>query len=812
MKFYILLAFACLFSLAGFAQTPGGAASISGSVVDSLKNAPVAYVTISLRETGKTEVLKSTYSQENGSFTFSGLAPKSYELLLSFVGYAPRTIPVTGLSETNLQVKIPAIKLQGGTSQLKEIEISTQKILITQDIDKISYDVEADPESSSNTVLDMLRKVPMVTVDADDNIQLKGNSNYKVLINGKTSALFVRNPKDVLKSMPASSIKKIEVITNPPARYEAEGVGGIINIITNKKNPGGYNGSVNGGIRVPKSYNGGAYLTVKTGKFGFSGSYGSNAWWQPQNINSYIRRETNGSQLSQNGEGKNNGHNKYADAQLSFELDSLNLITGSFSFYDGINDIRSSQNVLLTDALGNPFQKYIRQNQNDDTWNGHDLGIDYQRSFKKSEEQIFTLSYKYNTNGYGTFSDFSNVGELNFPTQIGQTENASDESEHTFQADYVQPFGKNTWEAGLKSISRLNQSTYFYALQNPDNSEFVIDPAQSNDFDYKQDVYAGYASVSLKMKDWGLKAGGRLEQTIIDAKFKSCQTAAEQDYFSKIPSVAISRKLKEGQDAKFSYTQRIERTGLWYLNPYENRIDPLNVSFGNPNLEPTKTHSFDLSHSAFIKTSSLNSSLYYNFTNNAIQSVTELSGDTSLTTYDNTGKEQNLGLSLNTNLNPTNKLNLNLNSNLNYTKVFGTVNGEKASNDGISVSLFGFASYKFEKNWKLSGNVGYNSRMVMLQGRSGGYFHSSFTFGKTFLKNDKATVNLTFNNPSQRTRKWRNEINDPQFYQLQESEFVIRRFGISFTYKFGELKGGIAQKKRGIANDDVKGGKSGGGN
>ncbi len=785
--------------------------TLKGVVTDSVKTAPLAFVTVSLRETSKTEILKSTYSQENGAFAFSGLPPKPYELLFSFVGYAPKVVPVTGLSENNGTVNLAKIKLQASTSQLKAVEITTQKLLVTQDIDKISYDVEADPESKSETVLDMLRKVPMVTVDADDNIQLKGSGSYRILINGKTSALFVRNPKDVLKSMPASSIKKIEVITNPPAKYEAEGVGGIINIITVKDNPGGYNGSVNGGIRTPFSYNAGAYLTVKAGKFGFSGTYGTNSWWQPVNNRNFYRRETNGRELTQTGTGKNNGDNNYGNGQLSFELDSLNLFTGSFNAYKGSNIIESGQHVLLQ-FQEVPIQKYTRSSLMDETWGGYDLGADYQHSFRKNKDQILTLSYKYNRNGYGNLSDFANLGELNFTSQTGKTDNVNEESEHTWQADYVQPFGDHTWEAGLKSISRLNNSTYFYAILNPDNGKFEIDPTQSNDFNYHQDIYAGYTSVSLKKNNWGLKAGARLEETRINATFQTSETAAKQDYFNLIPSVAISRKLKEGQDMKLSYSQRIERPGLWFLNPYENRTDPKNISYGNPKLEATRSHTFDLSHSAFIKTSSLNSSLFYNFTNNAIQEFTELKQDTSITTYKNTGKEQNIGLSVNAGLNLSKNLNLNLNSNLNYVFLNGNVNGLETSNNGFSAGVYGYAGYKFEKNWKLSGNIGFNSRQVTLQGRSGGYMHSSFTFGKTFLKNDKATINLTANNPFQKTRRWISEVENPEFYQRQESRFLIRRFGISFNYKFGELKGGIAQKKRGIENDDVKGGKSGGGN
>lgn len=812
MKNWFLLVCVFLISLTTQAQNPAGKASISGIITDSLKNEPVAFVTISLRENGKNEVLKSTYSQENGRFSFAGLEPKPYELLISFVGFQPKTVKAEGLSESNLNLKLPAIILVNSTSQLKEVEVTTQKLLITQDIDKISYDVEADPESKTETVLDMLRKVPMVTVDSDDNIKLKGSGSYKVLINGKTSSLFVNNPKDVLKSMPASSIKKIEVITNPPAKYEAEGVGGIINIITNKNNPGGYNGSVNMGLRAPKAYNGNAYVTVKAGKFGLSASGGGNSWWQPESKQNYLRQEITGARLTQNGGGKGNGRNRYGNAQLSFELDSLNLFTGSVSLYSGNDDNTTAQNVLSTNAQGEPVQKYIRTDDGSNFWKGNDVSFDYQRGFKRHEEQLLTLSYKRSTNGYGNFSDFAYLPELNYLAQTGKTENKNDETEHTLQADYVQPFKEHTLEVGLKSITRLNSSTYFYALLNENSGQFEKDPRQSNDFDYRQDVYAGYSSLNLNKKDWSLRLGARLEETKIDAKFITSDTTATQDYFNLIPSVAISRKLKEMQDLKLSYTQRLERPGLWYLNPYVNRIDPKNISYGNPKLDATVTHAFELAHSAFVKNSSLNSTLYYNFTNNAIQEFTRLNGDTSITTYDNLGKVQNVGISLNGNLNITKKLNLNLNTNADYTYLKGFVNGQEVTNNGFTASIFAYAGYKFEKNWKLNGNVGFSSRGVQLQGRSGGYYHSGLTFGKTFLKDDKATLNLSINNPFNRTRKWKNTINGDDFTQHQESEFVIRRIGFAFTYKFGQLKGGIAQKKRGIENDDVKSGKSGGGN
>ncbi|KAA9331905.1 TonB-dependent receptor domain-containing protein [Adhaeribacter soli] len=810
-KIYLLFLTLCAFCSVTHGQTDSAKGIIRGIVTDSASNTALDYVSISLKESGKTEILRSTYTNEKGEFSFSGLILKPYEVLISYVGYQPKTIKVESLSATRPTVNLPKIKLQPSTKQLQEVEVTSQKILVTQDIDKISYDVEADPESKSNTVLDMLRKVPMVTVDADDNIKLKGNSNYKVLINGKASALFARNPKDVLKSMPASSIKKIEVITSPPAKYEAEGIGGIINIITNKDTPGGYNGSVNVGARTPTGFNAGAYLTVKTGKFGASANYGTNSWTSPRNTNNFIRQDLlRNTQFTQTGEGKNTGGNHYGGLQLSYELDSLNLFTGNATLYDGDNDIQMNQQALLESGT-TTLQQYLRTNDRNEYWNGHEVGLDYQRGFRRNKEQLLTLSYKFSRNGYGNQVDFTYEPLLNYQKLKGRTDNASNEREHTVQADYVQPFGENNLEVGLKSITRLNDSKYFYDTLNHASGQFINDPKQTNNFDYHQDIYAAYASVTLKKNDWGLKLGSRLEETRINANFSSSETSAQQDYLNLIPSIALSRKLKEMQDLKLSYNQRIERPGLWFLNPYVNRIDVKNISYGNPDLDATTSHNFELAHSTFVKNSSFNTSASYTFTNNSIQQFTTIYPDSAVTTYGNLGREQNLGFSVNTNLNLTDKLNLNLNTSLNYVILNGFLQDKPVQNEGFTAGIFGYGSYKFEKKWRLSANMGYYSRSITLQGRNGGYYFNSLTLTKTFLKDDKATASLWVQSPFQKFRRWESELNDPAFTQTQKGAFQLRRIGISFSYKFGKLKGGIASKKRGIQNDDVKGGKSGGG-
>jgi len=823
MKNIFLLLFFCgLFMGRATAQVPANNAIIKGLVIDSAKTAPLGYVTIGVREVGKKDAIKSTYTQDNGSFEVTGLEPKPYEVVVNFIGFKSRILKVTAFPADNPVVNLGRIMLSPTASQLKEVEVTAQKLLIKQDIDKITYDVEADPESKTMTALDMLRKVPLITVDAEDNIQLKGSGSYRVLINGKTSSLFVRDPKEVLKSMPANTIKNIEVITNPPAKYEAEGVGGIINIITVKKNLGGYNGSINLGARTPTGYNAGGYLTAKTGKFGFSGYYGNNYNESPTTENNLYRDDyIQKIRLNQRGSNSNRGNFNYLDGNLSYELDSLNLITGNYSFNVSDNTSNLTQQVINTNYAGTPVLSYSRFSQGAYQWHGYDVGLDYQRSFRKNKEQLFTLSYKYNNGGNDSNNDFR-LEYTDRPEVLSNTENNGTSAEHTVQADYVQPIGKNNLEVGIKTITRLNSSDYFYANLNPDNGQYILDPTQSNNFDYHQDIFAGYSSYGFKKGDWGLKLGARLEETRINANFASSDTVAKQDYFNLIPSIALSRKLKDMKTARLSYTQRIERPGLWYLNPYVNRIDPRNISFGNPNLVAAVNHAFDLSYSTFVKKSSVNTSLYYNFTNNSIQQFTTLGTDSvARTTYGNIGKNQRLGLSLNTNMNLTKNLNLNLNASANFVQLNGIITQADTatntsvltpvSNNGINANVFGYVSYKFGKTWRASGNIGYNSPQILLQGTSAGFAYNSFSVSKMLFKKDKGSINLSVSSPFQRNRRFFNELNDTRFYQNSESFYVMRRVSLSFNYRFGKLQGDIARKKRGIKNDDVQGGGSGGG-
>jgi Outer membrane protein beta-barrel family len=684
--------------------------------------------------------------------------------------------------------------------QLKEVKVITKMQLVEQDIDKLTYHVDADPESKSMTALDMLRKIPLIIIDADDNMQVNGSGNFLVLVNGRRSSLFVRSPKDVFKSMPASSIRNIEIITNPSSRYEAEGVGGIINVITNKKMINGYNGSANMIVSSPKGFSTSGNLTAKAKKFGFSGYFGSDDLLSSTSSNFLRENINNKNILKQTGEGQTNNSSRYFGTEFSYELDSLNLITANYSLNVSNGDNNFRQQVKLLNASGNITEEYGYINNGETKWNGNDFGVDYQRNFKKSNEQLLTLSYQLSNNG-NTSPSYYTQQKANNNIQANYSDNNDHYTGHTAQADYLYSLKKQTIELGIKSIFRDNTSDYLYKAQLPGSSVYILDSSQSNNFDYNQNIYATYASLTLKKKYLGLKIGVRLEETEVDAKFRSTRSQARQNYLNLIPNITLSQKLKGHGIIKVSYTQRVERPGLYYLNPYVNVSDPKNISYGNPKIRPAINNVLYLTYNTFIRGSSISANAFHNFTNNSIQRFTTLGADSiAKTTFDNIGKNQTSGISLSGMTTLFKNLSITLNSTATYIKFTGMINGRNQNNAGLVFNVFGYSSYRFDKGWHASGNIGYSSPNILLQGKSLGYAWNSISIQKDLLQDNHSSIGLSVTSPFKKYRRYFTEVNDPEFHQLQESYSAGRRFNLSYNYRFGKLQDGITRKKRGIKN------------
>lgn len=776
---------------------------IKGIVADSVTRQTLSYVTVGLKNE-KGESLKSTLTKEDGSFLLNPLQPGKYNLTVVALGYRRKTI----LVESRENVDLMTIYMSPEASSLKEVTVLADKPFVKMDIDKISYDLQADPESKVNNVLDMIRKVPLLSLDHEDNILMKGSGQFRILINGKPSAMLEKSPKDILRSMPASTIQNIEVITNPPAKYDGEGLTGIINIVTVKKIDNGYNGNINLSYRSPRGGPAfGSNFNFKQGKWGVSvGAFG-NMFNDPLNINFNERQVfgLNSSNLRQDGTTTSNSKNLGGNMTLSYELDSLNLISVQLSANTGKGET-DRELISLFRSPGAILEAYNMLYASSGRWKGSDASLNYQLGFKKSKQQLLTLSYRHTQFNDNRNLDIILSEKVNYTLPDFRQFNKGGPSEQTIQLDYVQTVKKATMETGVKGIFRDNYSDFQYRSKNLSGG-FEMNPALSNQYDNTQNVLGFYNSWQLNLKKWGFKAGLRLEQTKINADFKSSATVNKQDYTNLLPSVSVSRKINTKLSLGIAYSQRIQRPSIWDLNPFVNRENPNLERTGNPGLKPVSANNFQFTMTRSGKTT-LSTVFSHSYTNNALQFYLLYDTQTQINKLMpfNTGTNKSTGLNLNISHPITSKWNTSFNTNLNYVKVTGFVENTPAENEGITGNFMLSSGYRFDKGWRINGNINYAlTPFILLQGKGRTIVFSGLSVNKDLLK-EKLSLSAQLSNPFTKYMYFPNNLRTDNYEFVKSDRSWFRVFAYSLNYKFGKLKGTIAKNKRGINNDDVEGG------
>ena len=778
-------------------------ASIAGIVVDSATKNPLAMVTIRLKKANN-ETIQIMVSQEDGSFKFPSVVPASYSVSIEAFGYALKRITVDSLTFISQTIDLKSIYLAGTVVGLKEVAISGDRQLIRRKADRIIYDLKADPESKSNNVLGMMRKIPYLSVDGDDNLLMKGNSSFKVLINGKPSGSMEGNLKAVLKSIPASTIDRIEVITTPPSRYDAEGLGGIINIITNKKNNDGFNGSLNVNESFPVGGPGvGGSFTAKSGKFGISSFGGGSIYHLPQTFNTNKRVDAVGTTLEQEGHQRSTNKTAYFGTEWSYLADSVNLLTAQLNYNGSRVKDHSAQASALTGANGH-LQQYGFENENQATGYGIDAGINYEMGFKRMKNRLLTFSYLFGTSLNDKNGKIAFDNRVNFATPDFQQTDHQRFKEHTFQVDFVTPVKKLNIEAGLKGILRKNNSDFAYNSLNTALGLYETDPVLSNSFSNTQNVFSAYNSYQLNLNSWNINAGVRIEETVIRADFSSTASVADQDYFNLIPSLAIGKGFENGSSISFGFSQRVRRPGISRLNPYIDRSNPNYEITGNPDLRPVLLNDIQFGYSSNKKIA-LNIGFNYSFMNNLDLQVVNFNPATQVTriTYANTGKSSSAGVNFNLSYQVTSSYNARLNGNSMYLWLSGQDNGQPINNDMLIYAVTLSNVVRLNHGWALNADLGINSRNPTgLQGYTNGFFSSAFNFNKDVIK-DKFSIGGGIKNPFTKYRNSLNRTFGPQFSQVYENENYFRTFNISLNYNFGKLKDNINKNKVGIKNNDV---------
>ncbi len=786
------------------AQTKLPMCQLIGIVADSATKKPMDFVTLSLRSDRNIPV-KTALTKSGGAFALEILSPSKYQLVLIFTGYQTKTIIIENKDSTAKLINLDTVFMAPKTTRLEEVTITTDRPIIKQQADRITYNLQADPESKGSNVLTMMRKVPFISVNANDNILLKGNASFKVLINGKPSGMVESNLKAVLQSMPASTIQSIEVITNPPAKYDAEGMAGIINIITNKKIDNGYKGTVNFNENFPAGGPGiGTSFSAKQGRFGISGYGGASTYSSPlaQYANNRTTFGSDATSLVQNGNIQSKNRNGYFGTEISYEIDSLHLISGQFSINGNHLDGHTYQMSMLRKAVN--LQRYDLDNSNNGGGNGMDASINYQLGFKADKNRLLTFSYRYLNYGNNQHSNLTITNTINYNQPDYQQDNNTQTSEQTFQIDYVHPVKMLNIEAGIKGILRNNTSDYQYLLYHSSSGLFEPYPDFSDQFNYSQNVFSAYNSYRYGIKSWSFSAGIRAEQTVVDADFISTASTVKHHVFNLIPTVSVNKEFKDRSSLSFGFNQRIKRPNIRRLNPFVDRSNPDFTSSGNPKLQNVLINNLQLSYSKSKKLS-VTVALGYSFIGNIDlrTSTFDTSANITRITYQNTGKAYRSGIDFNISY-PINKnWNMSVNGNVAYFELSGLVSNTVIENKLLTSNVSISSGYNFKQGWRLNASLTFISRNPTdLQGTTNGFVRSLFSCNKELIKN-KLSFAASVNNPFNKYRNNLTETKGPDFTQVGISQDYFRSFGLSLNYNFGKLKQDVKKNKRGINNDDV---------
>lgn len=781
--------------------------TVKGVLTDENLGEAEPFATVRVFKHGKTDKPVAMFlTKEDGSFSQQVKGKGHYDIVFSSVGKEDLKQTITLNNQGTLDLGTLLIK--ENATMLKGVEIVAQKPLVKMDVDKMSYNVAEDEDAKSNTVLDMLRKVPMVTVDGQDNITVNGSSSFKVYVDGMPNVMFNSNPSMVFKSMPATAVKSIEVVTNPGAKYDAEGAGGVLNIIMNKQNPqaaqsmNGYNGTVraSGGN---KSISGGAFISGQQGKLSYSANV-MTTYSKPGTTDTEMeitQNNPNGTSQLLTSSNKVTIPFTMGNLTLGYQIDSVSALNVTASI-NKLN-IKSDGNSTTTMG-GGSYGKGFSYGSSTDMRNSRTSfsgSIDYQRFFNKEHTQSLALTYQLNyspstVKSDNTFNTTSSIIDLT----NRYSENKEKTTDHTFQIDYTMPIATGqTLSFGTKLQLRDATSDAKYYKKG------IYDPTSSMDYEYTNTILAGYGEYAGNFGKIGAKAGLRYEQTWQNVEYHLGNgDDFKKDYGSLVPSASLQYTIGQGSNLGLTYNMRISRPGITYLNPYVDKTNPTTRTYGNTDLDVEKNHNLALVYNMFTPKLMLNLNLHHNFTDNAIEQYSFYDAQNLLnTTYGNIVKRHQTGLNGYVNWLAAKNTRLFLNGALNYTDLRS--NTLSQSNSGWSANAMIGLQQTLPADFKLSVYAMTSTKNYTLQGWSGGFNLITANISKSLLK-DKLNLSLMgmmgLNKGGNINIESHSQGKDFTSHTLTK----VPLYGFTFTvsYTFGNSKRQAQQHTSRIQNDYIE--------
>ncbi len=804
MKQLFIASLFLIFLYSSVYSQSGISASVTGRVYDKSTDQPLEYATVSIVSTQSGKVITGAMADARGVFGIKGIPYGTYRIDVDFIGYEKTSVDNISLSASKNSVSVGTIFLSTSMHSLEGATVTANKPVVENKIDKIVYNVSNDVTSQGGLAIDVLKKVPQVTVDIDGNVELQGNSNIRFLINGKPSSIFGSNLSDALASIPASQIKSVEAITNPGAKYDSQGTGGIINIILQDNNMKGVNGNFNlsGGTRLE---NGSANFNARHNNFGMNAFFSGNAFLknpvpfsQHRSTTDTTARQITG--LSQEGTSyfKRNGFR--SGLGFDWDITKNDNLTGSLGYNHFGNQSMSviNQEQSVGDYSGNPISDIftVRNSDTHTHISSVDWNLGYKRKFNKEGQELDILFNASRGEPYSNYIQSQTYSGQSIAYSGSESVNPGTDNEISLSVDYAQPVTKNLLiETGAKTTDQSLTSIADVSVFIPSTEQYTGDPLQSYHLRYNMKIYAGYLSAGFKLFNYlDIKAGTRYEYTRVKIDNSNQSIPA---YGTLVPTIVLSHNFDKNQSIKLSFSKRIERPGYRELNPFVNLSDPYNISTGNILLKPEIGNNFELGYSASGKKGgNIYFALIERINTQDIKQLTTFYpsyavGDStytnvSVTNIQNMGKEYNSGISVSGSWPVTSKLNLR--GNLMITHRY-QVTGQAIGNisTGLRTRLNLNATYQLPKDLVLELFGFYSAAARNIQGKIPQFFIYTFAFRKMFW-NKNASFGFTATNPFNKYVKQLTTISTENSVSDNMRRIPLRSFGVSFTYKFGKLE------------------------
>ncbi|MDQ4141391.1 MAG: TonB-dependent receptor [Bacteroidota bacterium] len=809
---YVFLNFLLFFNEAFGQNTSNssGTGRVTGVLIDQNSRQPVGFANIILFSAADTSAIAGgAMTDEQGKFAIEQVPAGNYLPKVSLVGYASRRLPVITISPDKLAVNLGTITFSPTTTQLKAVEIQGERPMVAYGLDRKVINVAKDLTSVAGSATDLMKNVPSVSVDADGGISMRGSSNLRILIDGRPTGMVADNQAQILEQIPASSIESIEVITNPSSKFEAEGEGGIINIILKKEKRQGYNGLAAVNVGTNNRYNASVSGNYRYRKFNFFGSYD----FRKDNRNGYGHQdrytffEGRTTYLNQDEEEVRKNNNHAAKLGLDYSFSPRHTLSGSVSYRSRYSREKESVNNQLFNADQHLTEHYTRDNRENDASDNFDYILGYRQTFQKKGREL-TADLLYSNSTGGESQNFEQLFLTNLEGQapIYDRSNTDENSNQlTAQIDFTDPVGKEgKFDAGYRSVISKRDEDYRFENFNRDSLTWLNNPGISNNFIFDQQVHGVYATYGNKMGKTSFQVGGRLEYTQNKGVQKTLGiTAPDTSYLNFFPSVFVTHEINKANQVQVNYSRRINRPGMWDLNPFVDVSDPLNPRGGNPRLRPEFSNAFEISQIHYgANEFSLNTTVFYRQTNDVIQRYRQIID--SVTTFNtdiNLASRKAFGVELvaSQTLFKIWKVNGNVSGFRNI--LTGANAGTNLNNRNFSwtarlnsvVTLWKGLDFQFAAN--------YRSPMILPQGTMAAMYFTEMALKKDVL-NKKGTLTFRLNdifNTQEFTITQEGENFRSENYRKRQTRIAF----IGFSYRFGDMTGqNKRQRDRNNQEDD----------